>query len=347
MWTYIARRLLSGLLLLFAITAVTFVISRLSPLDPACLAIVCTSETTSAQLKAARHRLGVDRPVYVQFAKFAWRLIRHQSFGASWQRGDIDAVLKAALPETASIVVGGVFVLLLLAIPLAIVSAVRAQTAIDRGILLVSIVGIAFHPFVIGLLLRRFFAEDLHLAPAYGYCPLHGHAASIYPSSYNGLPPPPWLKVKPCVGPLGWAHHLLLPWITFALFFLPIYVRLIRARILDALQQPHVVAARARGASELRILLKQVLRLALLPLAAMVTLEIGGALMAAIYIEQIYNIFGLGKLVLSLLTGEIVAFDLPLIAAIFFTIAAIIVVLNLIADLIQGALDPRVRSPHG
>jgi peptide/nickel transport system permease protein len=76
----------------------------------------------------------------------------------------------------------------------------------------------------------------------------------------------------------------------------------------------------------------------------MVTLEIGGALMAAVYIEQVYNIFGLGKLVLSLLTGETIAFDLPLIAAIFFTIAAIIVVLNLIADMLQAVLDPRMRT---
>lgn len=345
MWGYIIRRLLSGLVVLCAITMVTFLIDRVVPFDPACVVLNCfgSGAATPAQLKAEDHRLGVDRPIYVQYGKFVWRLIRHGSFGNSWRGVEIDTALRAALPQTASIVLGGVFVLLLLAIPLAVVSATRAQTLIDRTILLVSIFGIAFHPFIIGFLLRRTFAEHLHLAPAYDYCPLHGQAAVLYPPSLNGLLPPSGQTFKACVGPLGWAHHLVLPWFTFALFFLPIYVRLIRGRILETFQQPHVAAARAKGASELRLLRSHVLRLALLPLAAMVALDIGGALMASIYIEYVYNFNGLGKLVVSLLAGDHIGYDLPLIAAIFFTIAAIIVVLNLIADLVGGSLDPRVR----
>jgi len=121
---------------------------------------------------------------------------------------------------------------------------------------------------------------------------------------------------------------------------------MIRARVLETLETDHVLAARARGASELHILRSHVLRPSLLPLLTMIGLDLGAALMAAIYIETIYNLGGFGSLMLGAVSGPGVSlgYDLPLITALFFCmIAAVAIVLNLIVDLLYGLLDPRVR----
>lgn len=342
MTTYVVRRLLSGLLLVFAVTLVTFAVFRLIPQTPACIVLPCGphTDTTDAQIRAANHRLGADRPVPVQYAQFVWRIARHGSFGASWSGVSIDRILRASLPPTISVLVGGVVLLILLAIPLAVLSAVRAQTAIDRAVLFFALFGIALHPFVIGFGLRKAFAEHLHLVPGGRYChlvPPHG----VYvppPPAPNGFVPPP-----PCGGPGVWAYHLILPWLTFAIFFLPLYVRMIRTRLVETLDEQHVVTARAKGASELRTILSHVLRPALLPLVTMIGMDLGAALTAVIYIETIFSFAGLGSLMLGTLANSSGTFDLPIIGAIFFVIAMTIVALNLVVDLVYAWLDPRIR----
>jgi peptide/nickel transport system permease protein len=345
MGTYIVRRLLSGIVLVFALTIMTFSISKLVPPseDPACFLVPCTpgAVVSPAQFKAARHKLGVDRPVYVQYAKFLWRLLRHGSFGASFGGGSIDQALQTALPQTGSIMLGGMLLLLLVAIPLGVLSAMRANTFSDRLVLFASIFGIALHPFVIGFVLRRVFGGWLHLLPTSSYCPLTTHG---FPSSASIGPFDPFHPPKLCGGFADWADHLILPSLTFAIFFLPLYTRIIRTRVLETLGEPHVAAARAKGASELRLLRRHVLRLSLLPVIPMIAMDLGGALMAAIYVEVVFSFSGIGRLVLQLLEGNPLGlFDIPLIAGVFFVVGAAIVLSNLIADLVHYFLEPRVR----
>jgi peptide/nickel transport system permease protein len=146
-----------------------------------------------------------------------------------------------------------------------------------------------------------------------------------------------------CGGAHAWATHLILPWITFSAFFLPLYVRIIRSRVLETISDPHVATARAKGASELRVLLRHVLRPALVPVAPMVAMDMGGGLMAAIYIEVVFGFGGIGSTVLQVLSPDRAGYDLPVVAAIFFVIGLFIVFLNLIADIVQALLDPRIR----
>jgi len=339
---YVVRRLLSGLLLLFAMTIVTFALFRLIPLPTGCLIVACGPNTTTgdAEIHAATHKLGADRPVPVQYAKFVWRIVRHGSFGDSWIHGPIDASIRQAAPKTLSVLIGGVIILLLLAVPLGVWSALHAHRWVDRAILTFSVLGIALNPFLLGVGLTRVFSDWTHLTPHDGFC----HFLSAPPA-----PPPdpryPEYTVHTCAGPLPWAHHMVLPWLTFALFFLPLYTRMVRARVLETLDAQYVAAARAKGASELQVIRSHVLRPALLPLVTMVGLDLGGALMAAIYVETIYRLGGFGSLILGAVSGPGVTFgyDLPLIAALFFVIATAVIVLNLIVDLLYGWLDPRVR----
>jgi peptide/nickel transport system permease protein len=341
-----ARRLLASLLMLSLLTLATFLIFKTIPLDPACLKVNCGqgSTVTAAQLREINHQLGTDQPVLVQYKNFVWRLVRHGSFGVSWVSGQlIDPQIHSAIAASGSIVLGGVALLLLLAIPLGVLSALRPNTLLDRGILFGSIFGIALHPLIVGFLLRRLFAEDLHWLPINGYCPLL-HKPTLDPETLGMLirtrqPVPPV-----CGGVTDWSTHLILPWITFAAFFLPIYVRIIRTRVLETIHDPHVSTARAKGASDLRVIARHVLRPAMVPVAPMVAMDIGGALMAAIYIEAVFSISGIGSAVLHVLSPDGRGFDLPLVAAIFFVIGAFIVIMTLLADLVQAMLDPRIRT---
>ena len=341
MVAYIVRRLLSGVVLLFALTLVTFAIYRLIPGNPGCVVLPCGlgATTTHAQLEAAAHRIGADRPVTTQYAKFVWQILRHGSFGPSWRGLSIDKSIRASLPPTIGVLAGGFVVLLLLAIPLAMLSALHAQQAIDRAVLAFSLFGIALHPFLLGVLLEHAFVFHLHLFPANRYCHLT-HLPSV-PVPPNTLPQ--YAPLQPCGGPVSWAHHLALPWLTFAIFFLPLYTRMIRTRMLETLDDQHVVTARAKGASEVRVLLSHVLRPALMPLITMIGLDLGAALTAVIYIDDIYRLGGFGSLAIGALASASGTYDLPLIAAIFFVIATAIVVLNLLVDLCYAWLDPRVR----
>jgi peptide/nickel transport system permease protein len=349
MWAYIVRRLLSGLVMLFAATLMTFAVFRLIPFTPACIIVPCGpgTTTTDAQIRAAEHKLGTDRPVPVQYAKFVWGVFRHGTFGRSWRTGQsIDPSLRAALPQTISVLLGGIVVLLLLAIPLAALSALRAQTVVDRVILLFAILGIALHPLLLGVGLTNFFSEYLHILPLSSYC----HFLPVKPK-----PPPPTTFVGPpgsstfagpaCGGPLVWAQHLVLPWLTFALFFLPLYTRMIRARFLETMDAQYVVAARGRGVPELRLIRSHALRPALLPLVTMVGLDLGGALMAVIYIDSIYGLFGIGTLLRNGIADPVTGtYDLPLIAAVFFVVAAFTIFVTFVVDVLYAWLDPRVRA---
>jgi len=332
MTTYIVRRLLSGLLLVFALTWLAFVLFWLIPADPwRAILNDSTRSYSLAEIKAANHKLGVDRPVIVQYGKYVWRLVRHGDFGRTYGGYPVWPELKSALPVTWSIVGGGAVLLFLLAVPLGTLSALRANTWLDRGILMASIAGVALHPFIIGIGLQALFSGKLHWLPRYYYCPLRGSIPNY------------------CGGFADWSSHLVLPWLTFALIFLPLYMRMVRGAVIEVLEAPYVLTARAKGAGLIRLLRSHVLRNALLQPLTMIGMEIGLALTVSIYIETIFHIFGAGTAAIGSigygggggsLGGQ---FDLPTVAGFSFMIALTVIVLNLIVDLAYALLDPRIR----
>jgi peptide/nickel transport system permease protein len=141
---------------------------------------------------------------------------------------------------------------------------------------------------------------------------------------------------------MAWAAHLALPWITFALFLLPLYVRMVRARVLETLDEGHVVVARAKGASERGVVWSHVLPLVYPTLVAMLAMDAGAALIAAIYIEIVFGLPGLGSAAVQAQVG-IVGLDLPVILGVITVVAAAVIVLNVIADVVAVRLDPRLE----
>jgi peptide/nickel transport system permease protein len=189
---FVLRRLLSGFLLLFGLTLITFVIYFKIPADPG--QYFAGPQASQEQIDAIDQKLGIDKPVISQYADFVWGIVRHGDFGDSFSGTPISKTLKEVAPVTISLVIGGALVLILLAFPLALLSARYAHTWIDRMILLVSIFGIALHPFVVGAILRGVFAGDLGVLPHGVYCPLQGTATDWVPTEHGfpiirGAPP--------------------------------------------------------------------------------------------------------------------------------------------------------------
>jgi peptide/nickel transport system permease protein len=338
---FVVRRLFSGALVIVALTFVTYVVVNEIPQNKACEVIECSSSTTDAEMRAALHQSGLDRPIVVQYGDFLWGVVRHGTLGTAGNGQRLDATIRAAIPPTAWLIGGGMCLMLLLTVPLAAIAASFPRSPADRGALSFSLVGLAVHPFVLGI---GFQLAASHVGlPGSGYCPLTTRAVPSQPPP--GLPIPIGRSAPlPCGGASAWLSHMIVPWIVFALFFTPLYLRMIRNRLLATLGEQYVITARAKGATEQRVVIHHALRNALGPLLPMIALDAGTALTAAIYIETVFAIPGLGHLAVGLLGGSSGHYDLHYITAIVFTIGVFVVALSLAADVASGWIDPRVRE---
>ena len=229
-------------------------------------------------------------------------------------------VVGHAAPVTASLVLGGALMWMLIALPLGILSALRPRSMIDRTTMVFVLIGISAHPVWIGLVFSYIFGYKLGWTPITGYC--------------NAINP-----IGNCGGPAQWAYHLILPWVTFALLFAALYARMIRANVMETLNEDYVRTARAKGASEARVMRSHVLRNALLPIVTMLGMDISVALGGAIFTESVYSLPGLGRTLLQSLD----AVDMPIMVGIVVFATTCIIIINLIVDLLYAVIDPRIR----
>jgi peptide/nickel transport system permease protein len=319
MLRYLARRLIWAVVLFVAVTLVTYVLFFLIPADPAKL--VAGKAATDADVKRAAHFIGTDRPIYVQYAKFLWRIVAHQDLGHSFaNRQSVNSIVGAAAPVTASLVLGGAVFWMLLALPIGILSALRPRSLLDRASMTFVLIGISAHPIWIGLIFAYFFGFRLHWFPITQYCDF------INPST-------------DCGGPVQWAYHLFLPWATFAILFAALYVRMIRANVLDTMNEDYVRTARAKGAPEWLVMRSHILRNAMLPVVTMLGMDIGLALGGAVFTETVYSLPGLGKTAIFGLNNN----DIPTVEGVIVFATLAIIVFNLVVDLLYAWIDPRIR----
>ena len=319
MFRYLVRRVIWAAVLLVAVTFVSFVIFFLVPASPARL--MAGPQAPPEHVERIEKLLGLDDPVPVQYARFLKQLVVDQSLGHSFAtRQEVNDIIKAAAPVTASLVLGGVVIWLMIAFPIGILSALRPRTLLDRAGMVFVLIGVSAHPVWIGLLLSYLVGFKLGLTPLGGYCDM------INPST-------------DCGGPAQWAHSLLLPWVTFALLYAALYTRMIRANVMETMNEDYVRTARAKGAPESRVMRGHILRNALLPIVTILGMDIGLLLGGAIFTESVFGLPGLGKTAVQSLEG----FDLPTVQGIVVFATIAIIALNLIVDLLYAVIDPRIR----
>ena len=338
MFRFIVRRLLWACFLFLCVTVVTYVIFFIIPANPAQL--VAGKSATLEDIQRAEKFLGTDKPVYIQYIRFLNRLspvgkeedkaspgdyhgwgVKAPSLGTSFAtRQDVNKIVGRAAPVTASLVLGGAVLWMLVSLPIGVFSALRPRSLLDRGAMVFVLIGISAHPVWIGLILAYFLGYKANLFPISGYCDF------INPDTE-------------CGGPAQWAWHLVLPWMTFAFLFSAQYVRMIRANTMETLNEDYVRTARAKGAPESRVMRSHVLRNAMLAVVTMLGMDIGLALGGAIFTETVYGLPGLGKVAIE----SIQNFDLPITqgVVVFGTLA--IIIFNLAVDLVYAWIDPRIR----
>jgi peptide/nickel transport system permease protein len=210
---------------------------------------------------------------------------------------------------------------MLIALPIGILSALRPRSLLDRVSMTGVLVGISAHPIWIGLILSYFVGYKFHLTPLSGYAnffhPLYGQAG----------------------GPVQWAYHLILPWITYAILFAALYVRMIRANVMETMNEDYVRTARAKGAPESRVMRSHILRNAMLPVLTMLGMDLGAGLGGAIFTESVFGLQGLGYTSIQALNN----YDSQTVMGIIVFATTAIIGLNLVVDLLYAVVDPRIR----
>jgi peptide/nickel transport system permease protein len=320
---YLIRRILWAFLLFVIITFVTFVIFFMGPNDPA-RAQCGGDQAQPACLKLVTEKYGLDKPLYIQYAKFFDRLVIHQNLGVSYATGQsINQVIGKAAPVTASLVFGGAVLWMIIALTIGVFSALRPRSLLDRAAMVFVLIGISAHPVWIGLIFEYVFGVKLGWTPIANYANFFGAPAD------SGLPGGPW----------QWFYHMILPWMTFSLLFAALYVRMIRANVMETQNEDFVRTARAKGAPENKILVSHVLRNAMLPVVTMLGMDIGVALGGAIFTESVYQLPGLGR---SLVLG-VQANDFATVQGVVVFATVAILFFNLIVDVLYAWIDPRIR----
>jgi peptide/nickel transport system permease protein len=317
---YVVKRLVWAVVVFIAVTFSTYVIFFVIPTRPAARGRDITTSFSRAT--------GIQGSVFSEYGQFLGRIVRGHSLGHSTANGeDVNSMLRRALPITASLLLGGAVFWMLLAIPIGILSAVRPRSLLDRGSMVFVLIGISAHPLWLGLALSYLFGWRLHLFPLGGYCDFF----------YRG-------SGQACGGPTQWAYHLVLPWLTFGMLFAALYARMIRASVVEALDTDYVMTARAKGASELRVLRVHVLRNACLPVITMLGMDLSLAFGGSVFVESVFGLPGIGRLVVKSLQRE----DLPPLMSVIVLVTVAILIFNLVVDLLYAWLDPRVgHKPRG
>ena len=318
---YLIRRLIWALVLFIAVTFVTYVIFFLVPANPA--RIAAGQSATPERIREVEKFLGLDQPMYVQYFKFLKRLVTEGSLGFSFTtRQSVNEQVFEAAPVTASVVFGAMILVLAIAIPLGIFSALRPRSLLDRVSMTYVLIGISLPSFWIGLVLSYFIGFKLGWTPLSGYC----EVVSVPEAST-------------CGGFVDWAYHLVLPCITLAIVVAGTYVRFVRAEVMETMSMDFVRTARAKGAPERTVIRSHVLRNAMLPVVTMVGMDIGLLLGGSIFIEAVFGLPGLGSLAIR----SIGNFDLPTLQGVVIFGAVAIIIFSLVVDLLYAWIDPRIR----
>ncbi|HEX6678626.1 MAG TPA: ABC transporter permease [Actinomycetes bacterium] len=325
MLRYIVRRLLWVVVLLFAISILSFLMFFLLPGDPAAQAV--PKGATPETLALIRHRMGLDLPVYKQYLNFLHGpdLVGagHKSGVLNWppnlgwsfrnQEPVLNTILDR-LPVTASLTLGSAFFWLLIGIPIGVQAALRPRSLRDRAAMGFALFGVSVPVFLVGIGLLYIFYFKLGWAPAPKYVPF----------SEN---------------PLQWANQLLLAWITIAVGTAALYTRMVRGNMLEVMGEDYVRTARAKGLSERRVTVKHILRSSLTPVVTMLGLDIGILLGGAIVTERVFGLPGVGATTVQAIIDN----DLPVIQGVVLFAAFFVVMFNLFVDIFYAVLDPRVR----
>lgn len=319
MVAFLLRRLTQGALVVLAVGFVAFGLIRYVG-DP--VENLAGQDATRAQREEIAHRLGLDQPFQVQYARYLGR-IAHGRFGVSYRLGiPVEELIRDRLPATAELSVAAMLIALSLGIALGVYTALRRRGAASQLVLGASLVGISLPPFLTGILLILVFSVFL------GWLPSFGRGEVVRLGSWTtGLLTASGLRA------------LILPAVTLGLFQTALILRLVRSEMLEVLRTDYVRFARARGLAPGAVHFRHALRNALLPVLTIAGLQLGGTIAFGVITETVFQWPGMGLLFLQ----AVQFVDVPLLSAYLMLVAAAFVAINFTVDALYYVLDPRLR----
>jgi peptide/nickel transport system permease protein len=311
--SFLLKRIVIFLATLFLVSGAIFIVLHVIPGDPA--QIILGIQATPENLQELRHKLGLDLPLPAQFGGWVWAVVQGD-FGRSITYDlPISTLVGSCLKVTVPLAVLSILFAVIFSIPLGIYAALRHNRVGDYGVMVFSQIGLAVPAFWAGILLILLFAVHLHWFSAGGF--------------------KPWGE-----SPWGALKSLLLPALSLGLIRAAVLARLIRSCMLEALGEDYVRTARAKGLTEKIVVYKHALRNVLIPVVTILGLQLGELMAGAIVIENVFHLPGLGRLIFLAIGQR----DLPVVQGVSLLIAALIVAINFLIDVLYGVLDPRLRA---
>jgi peptide/nickel transport system permease protein len=298
------QRLTASMAIIIGITLIAFLLSFLIPADP--VRMLAGRSATQETVESIRHELGLDQPLPVQYLKYLTRLAQGDLGRSYKQKTEVSTLIWSRLPATLMLMAGAIFFELFIGIPAGIYAATRRGARGDKAAMILSFTGVSAPQFVVGLLLLYVFAYRLALFPLGGF---------------------------------GTFKHLILPAITLGITGGGWYSRMMRSSMIDVLQQDYIRTARAKGLKEPSVVLIHAMRNAVLPVIAMIGLDIGFFMNGAVVVESVFGWPGIGQLAWQ----AIQVIDIPIIMGVTLVAALSIVIGNFLADLVMPLIDPRLR----
>jgi peptide/nickel transport system permease protein len=304
MIAYLGRRLIQSLLILFGVSLITFALLYLLPADP--VRQIAGRSATPETVESIRRQLGLDQPFVIQYWRYLTSLLSGDLGRSYVQRSDVTELIASRLPASLLLMIGAIFCEVTIGLTMGVIAAIKRGTATDRALMVSSFVGVSAPQFVVGLLLLYVFAVQL------GWLPIGGY---------------------------GTWRHLVLPSLTLGVLGAGWYSRMMRSSMIDVLRQDYIRTARAKGLARRTILLRHALPNAILPVIAMVGIDIGLFMGGIVVVESVFGWPGIGQLAWQ----AIQRVDIPIIMGVTLVSACAIVIGNLVADIVAPFIDPRIR----
>ena len=304
MAAYLIRRLLQSVLILLGVSFITYVLLFVLPADP--VRQIAGRSATAATVENIRRELGLDQPFVVQYGRYLWGLI-HGDLGRSYlQKSQVAELIAARLPATLLLMLGAIVCELVIGMGFGILAALRRGSMVDQALMMTSFVTVSAPQFVVSLLLLYVFAVKLSWFPIGGY---------------------------------GTFSHLVLPALTLGILGSGWYSRMMRSSMIEVLRADFIRTARAKGLSRARVVLGHALPNAILPIIAMIGIDIGIFMGGIVVVESVFGWPGIGQLAWQ----AIQRVDIPIIMGVTLVSALAIVLGNLLADLVAPFIDPRIK----
>ncbi|MBX3568083.1 MAG: ABC transporter permease [Rhizobiaceae bacterium] len=304
MATYLARRVVQAALILLGVSIITFALLYLLPADP--VRQIAGRSATPATVDNIRRQLGLDQPFFVQYWRYLTNLLQGDLGRSYLQRSQVSELIASRLPATLILMAAGIACELALGLTMGLIAAVRRGTALDQSLMLASFVGVSAPQFVVGLMLLYVFGVQL------GWLPISGY---------------------------GTPAHVVLPALTLGILGAGWYSRMMRSSMIDVLRQDYIRTAHAKGLTRTIVLVRHALPNAILPIVAMIGIDIGIFMGGVVVVESVFGWPGIGQLTWQ----AIQRVDIPIIMGVTLVSAFAIVLGNLIADLAAPFIDPRIR----